>query len=135
MARGAREIAKEVVEAWNSGDLRPVYELFDPEIVIRPDPYLPDSAAVLAPIAGRAFWESNRASLGGGRVDIVAERPAGDRCLTECVQQVDGPASGVAGSFEWSFITTIANERIAAVEFFLDRDRGRRALAEGTQPS
>jgi hypothetical protein len=44
LARDALLSARRTVELWNSRDLEAVYEHWDSEIVIRPDPYFPESA-------------------------------------------------------------------------------------------
>jgi ketosteroid isomerase-like protein len=130
MPSDAREIARKVVDAWNDGDLRPVYALFASDIVVRPDPDFPDSGVIHGATGARAFWDGNREALGGGRVEIVGEVENGDRCLVHCVQQVAAPASGVEGVYEWSFITSVRDGKVVLVEFFLDRGRAIEAFGD-----
>jgi ketosteroid isomerase-like protein len=121
---GPCELAWLSIERWHAGDLDAVFATWDPQIIVRPDPYYPDSGELLGAAAARRFWEDQREFSGAGRLEILEEHDLGDRCLMRIRQHIDAPASGVHGSYEWSYLVTAREGRVALVEFFIDRDRG-----------
>jgi hypothetical protein len=74
----AAELARHSVERWNAQDLDAVYATWDSEIVVRPDPYFPDSGELVGQAAAQRFWEDQREYMGTGVVEILEEhdRPA-----------------------------------------------------------
>src|SRR5437763_12917981 len=121
---GTIELARLHIERWNTSELDDVFATWDPDIVVRPDPYYPDSAELVGSEPARGFWLDQARYSGVGRMEIVEERDLGDRCLMRIRQYVDAPASGIQSSYEWSFLTTARQGRVVRIEFFIDRDRG-----------
>jgi hypothetical protein len=130
---GALELARLAIEQWNAGDLDAVYATWDPGLVVRPDPYFPDSGELVGIAAARRFWEWQRDIMGVGRLVIIEERDAGDRCLMRIRQHVEAPVSGVKDSYEWSFLTTARDGKVVRMEFFIDRDQGLSSASAGAQ--
>jgi ketosteroid isomerase-like protein len=124
VAGEALTVARRGIDLWHAGDLEAVYRTWDPEIVIVPDPYFPDSAELVGKAAGRRFWESQRESMGLGRLEILEEYDLGDRCLMRVRQHVYAPASGVQGSYDWSYLTTVREGKVVRIEFDIDRGHG-----------
>ena len=134
---GAIELARLHIERWNANQLDGVFAIWDPEIVVLPDPYFPDSAELVGVDAARRFWLDNARYSGAGgqgRLEIVEQHDLGDRCLMRVRQHVDAPASGIQSSYEWSFLTTARDGRVIRIEFFIDRDRGMTAAGLGARP-
>jgi ketosteroid isomerase-like protein len=131
---GASELARLFIDRWNAGDLEAVYASWDPQIIVRPDPYYPDSGELRGAAAARRFWEDQREFSGAGRLEILGERGLGDRHLMRVRQHVDAPASGVHGAYEWSWIVTARQGRVVMVEFYIDRDAGLAAADLQEQP-
>ena len=131
---GASELARLSIERWNAGDLDAVYATWDPQIIVCPDPYYPDSGELLGAAAARRFWEDQRDFSGAGRLKILEERDLGDRCLMRIRQHIDAPASGVHGAYEWSYLVTAREGRVALVEFYIDRDAGLAAAGLAERP-
>ena len=127
----AAELARHGVERWNARDLDAVYATWDPEIVVRPDRYFPDSGEIVGKAAAQRFWEDQREFMGAGLLEILEEHDLGDRCLMRIRQHVDAPASGVRGAYEWSYLVTERAGKIVAVEFFIDRNEGLAAAGIG----
>ena len=121
---GASEFARLHIERWNASELEAVFATRDPDIVVRPDPYYPDSAELAGTRAARRFWLDQARYSGTGRLEIVEQHHLGDRCLMRICQHVDAPASGIQSSYEWSFLTTARDGRVVQIEFFIERDRG-----------
>jgi ketosteroid isomerase-like protein len=131
---GASELARLSIERWNAGDLDAVYATWDPQVIVRPDPYYPDSGELLGAAAARRFWEDQRDFSGAGRLEILEERDLGDRCLMRIRQHIDAPASGVHGAYEWSYLVTARQGRVALVEFYIDREAGLAAAGLAERP-
>jgi ketosteroid isomerase-like protein len=129
----AVELVRYAVERWNAGDTEAVFATWDPAIVMRPDPYFPDSAALVGVEAARGFYKDQLEFMGAGRLSIVEEHDLGERSLLRIRQEVQAPASGVRSTYEWSLLTTVREGRVVATDFFMDRDAGRRAagVADG----
>jgi ketosteroid isomerase-like protein len=126
MAGEGLTLARRMVECWNANDMEGAYATFDQQVVARPDPDFPEGAA-FGEAAARRFWESNRDSLGLGRLEIEQELDLGDRCLVRVAQQIKSP-SGIESSWSWSLIITAREGKAVLVEFFIDGDRAKRAL-------
>jgi ketosteroid isomerase-like protein len=129
--RGAVEFARLFIERWNASDLEAVFATWDPDIVVRPDPYFPDSAELVGLEPARRFWLDQARYSGVGRLEILEEHDLGSRCLMRIRQHGDAPASGIQSNYEWSFLTTVREGRVVCVEFFLDRDQGVAAAGLG----
>ena len=124
----ALTLARRGVELWNASDLESVYAMWHPDIVVRPDPYFPDSQVAVGQEAAQRFWESQRDAMGFGRLEILEEHDLGDRCLVRCRQHVEAPASGVEGFYDWSFVATARDGELVMYEFFIDREAGLAAV-------
>jgi ketosteroid isomerase-like protein len=122
-------VAKAVVETWNSGELEAMPALWHPEVIVRPDPYFPDSAVLYGEDEALAFFDGLNAVMGSGGLTIVHQDERGDRCLLDVVQRMEGPGSGLTGTLDWSVITLVLDGRAVSIEFFLDRDRAHEAFA------
>jgi hypothetical protein len=123
----AAELARYSVERWNARDPQAVYATWDPEVVVRPDPYFPDSGVLVGVPAARTFYEEQIEFMGAGRLEILEENDLGERCLVRVRQHVEAPASGVRSSYEWSFITTARDGRVVSIDFFIERTSARTA--------
>lgn len=120
----ALRLVREGIALWNAADMDGIVAAWDDGIIIRPDPYFPDSAVSVGKDAARRFWEMQQETLGVSQVEILEEHDLGDRCLVHCRQHVEAPSSGVEGSFDWSILVTAREGKIVMYEFFLDRERG-----------
>jgi ketosteroid isomerase-like protein len=123
----AAELARYSVERWNARDLPAVYATWDPAVVMRPDPYFPDSGVLVGIPAGRTFYEEQIEFMGAGRLEILEEDDLGDRCLLRIRQHVEAPASGIRSSYDWSIITTARDGRVVSIDFFIERASARTA--------
>jgi ketosteroid isomerase-like protein len=121
----ALELVRRMIEAYNAGDLDVVYRLWDPDIVVRPDPEFPEGA-MFGQEAGRRFWESQIDAMGLVGVEVLDEHDLGRSCLTRVRQGVRS-RSGIEGSWDWSIVVTASEGRIVMIEFFIDAGRARRA--------
>jgi ketosteroid isomerase-like protein len=130
MSSDALEVARRSVRFWNSGDLEAIYEDWDQDVIVVPDPYFPDSAELKGQEAGRRFWDSWTLSMGKGLVEILEEHDLDDRCMMRVRHHVRSP-SGVEGAYEWSLITSVRNGKVTRLEFYIDRERGLEAAGLG----
>ena len=122
----ALALGRQMLEGWNTGHLELSFATFDPDIVIRPDPYWPEGVFFGKESAQR-FWESVRESLGGSAVTVEEEHDLGDRAFWRLQQPVHS-ASGVESDYAWSFLLTARSGSVILVEFFIDDSRIRPEL-------
>jgi len=113
-----------MLEGWNAGNSALIFETFDQDIVVRPNPTWPEGTFFGKESAER-FWHGVREALGGSKVVVEEEHDLGDRALWRVHQPVHS-ASGVEGGYSWSFLLTARSGRVILVEFFID-DAGIRA--------
>jgi ketosteroid isomerase-like protein len=128
MAADALELAHLLIDRWNAADLDAVYERFAPDIVVRPDRNFPDATEIHGVRGAKAFWESNREAMGPGELQIQEEIAAGHQCLMRIRQHVHARASGIQGTFDWSFLATVAEGKVVRAEFFIDHAEALAAL-------
>ena len=77
-----------------------IYDLWDDDIVVRPDPEFPEGVCFGREAAQR-FWESYREAMGLGHLEIQEEHNLGSVCLSRIHQPVQS-RGGVESAFEWS---------------------------------
>ena len=123
----ALTLTKRGFALWNAQDMDAIVEDWSNEIVVRPDPYFPDSDVRVGKEAARQFWQDQADAMGFGRIEVLEEHDLGIRCLIRIRQHVEARASGVEGSYDWSLLATVREGKLVMYEFFLDRERGRAA--------
>jgi ketosteroid isomerase-like protein len=126
MPADALQLSRASTERWNDGDMDGIYDLWDDDIVVRPDPEFPEGVCFGREAAQR-FWESYREAMGLGHLEIQEEHNLGSVCLSRIYQPVQS-RGGVESTFEWSFIVTAREGKIIMVEFFIDHARALAAL-------
>jgi ketosteroid isomerase-like protein len=129
----AADLARRAVQSWNAGDLDGYFAAWDRQIVVRPDPYFPDSEVLVGAEAARRFIMDQLQFMGSGELEIVEEHDLGERSLLRVRQEVEAPASGVRSSYEWSFLATARDGKLVSMDFFIDRERGREAAGVGEE--
>ena len=125
LANDALRVLRLGLDRWNADDFEGIYELWNPDVVVKPDPYFPDSEVLHGVAAARRFWQGQREAMGLGELEILEEHELGDdRCLARIRQHVRAPASGVESSYDWSVIMSVRAGKAISYEFFIDRDHG-----------
>jgi hypothetical protein len=102
--------------------------VWHPAIVVRPDPYFPESAILYGKQDARIFFDGLISAMGSGELEVALARESGDRCLLDVVQRIEAPGSGLTGTLDWSVIATVRDGLAVVIEFFLDRDRAHSAF-------
>jgi ketosteroid isomerase-like protein len=121
-------LTRQMIERWNADDFENVFATWDRDIVVRLDPEHPDRTCFGAESA-RRFWEGQRESMGLGQLQAEEELDLGNnQCLVRVTQPVHS-RSGFESAYDWSMIVTAREGRVVMIEFFIDAERGRAALA------
>jgi len=55
MEGSALSLARQMAGCWNSGDLDRVFAMFDPDVVVRPDPGFPEARTMTDPYTLKAL--------------------------------------------------------------------------------
>ena len=120
----ALELARAMADAWNAEDPEAIYRLWDPDIVVRPDPGFPEGV-MHGEQAGRAFWQDTIDAMGLAGLEVLDELGLGRSALVRVRQGVHS-ASGIESAWEWSMIVTAREGKVIMVEFFIDEELARR---------
>lgn len=110
-------------EAWNDGDLTRLAGLFDPDVVVRPDPGWPDSRVSHGLADAAAWFHQIYDGLGGGEVTTLEETDLADRALVRLRVQAVASAEGLEAHAEYAALVTARDGRIAMLEYFFDYER------------
>jgi ketosteroid isomerase-like protein len=127
MAGEDRETLDRIYAAWERGDFAAPVELFDPAIVLRIDPEIPD-AGVYEGIEGVRNYSRHFLSA-WETVTIAAEsvRDAGDRFLVKVDQRGVGLDSGAEVAFGYFQVWTFRDGRVVRLESIRDEAEAREA--------
>jgi ketosteroid isomerase-like protein len=113
------EIAEAFFEAWNAGDMPAVRELFAPDIVVRtpenwpePGPYVGRDAVMRQLEQNRGAWDADMIEPIGDFIGVA------DRVVGRYIWR--GAGSGPETRFELTFVATVRNAKMLAVEYFWD---------------
>jgi ketosteroid isomerase-like protein len=113
------EIVRAFVEAWNTGNMDAVRELYDPNIVVRYAEGWPEGSE---PIMGREAvvrqWEQQREAFDFDALEPIDFIDAGDRVVLRFIWRAEGSGPGL--SMEVSSVSTLRKGKTILVEFFWD---------------
>jgi ketosteroid isomerase-like protein len=122
VATADTEIVQQAYEAWNRADWDGVFEIFDAQVEISPPASWPEAGSVKGRNeVRRAFAAAveTMESLPSIEIEELVER--GDRVLAHVRTGGTGRGSGVSLEVSFSQVFTLREEKIARIEFFLDR--------------
>jgi ketosteroid isomerase-like protein len=104
------ELTQAWFEAWNGGDMDAVRELYDPDVVVRPNEDWPERGPP---------WDTLA-------IETISRIDAGDRIIERHIDHNmgQGPTYGA----EYTTVTTIRKGKILYVEFFWDHAEALEAL-------
>lgn len=117
------ELWRRHVDAWNDGDLTRLVGLFDPDVVVRPDPEWPDSRVSHGRADAEAWFHQIYEGLGGGVVTTLEATHLADRALFRLGVQAVASAEGLEAHAEYAVLVTARDGRIAMLEYFFDYRR------------
>jgi ketosteroid isomerase-like protein len=126
---GGAQRAREVLEAWNRGDIDAVVAGFHPDCEIR-------TALLLGslPFRGhegvRAWLAEINETFGRFRIEIDEVSSEGDRALALCRLDVEGQSSGAPLTQPVGYVADFEQGLVKVLTTFLDHDTARAAAGK-----
>ena len=120
------EIARRVLDAFNSGGVKGLVDAFDPEIVWHTDPHVPEPGVYEGRDTVLAYLEGYIRAFGGLRFDIHDLRDLGEGrvfALTTFSGEPGASSSGRTQMLDWAFVANIRKGKVTQIRSFLDKDR------------
>ena len=115
------ELARAFFEAWNSGDMDELRELYHPDLIVRgpedwpePGPFVGKEAVVRQAERMREPWDVDALEPVCDFIDV------GDRIVTRFIWHVAGRGPGA--DMEMAVVITVRKGKIFGQEFFWDHD-------------
>jgi ketosteroid isomerase-like protein len=116
------DVIHELTAKWNAGDVDSVFELYTEDAEIRTGPHWPEQSTYRGREAIRetsAEWASMWDKL---QIEVDELEEYGDRLVAVGTWRMRGAASGIDGSMPIFIVFTFRDGKIAALEWFADRD-------------
>jgi ketosteroid isomerase-like protein len=116
------DLVRELTGRWNSGDVDSVFELYTEDAEIRTGPHWPEQSTYRGREAIRetsAEWASMWDKL---QIEVDSLDEYGDKMVATGAWRMRGAASGIDGSMPIFIVFTFRDGKIAALEWFADRD-------------
>ena len=112
------EIVRAADDAWNAGNSDALRELYDPDIVARPNDDWPERGPFFGREAVMRWFEQVRSTWDSTVVETVSRTDAGDRVVSRRI--VHGAGHGPALRLEHTIVATVRKGKIVYIEFFRD---------------
>jgi|SRR5215216_5585424 len=106
-------------EAWNAGDMDAIRAGLDPGVILRPPEGWPEPGPYVGPEAVMRQWAQVRETLDGDTLELVSDfLDVGDRVAVRGIWR--GAGHGPEASVEMTYVFTVRNGRVLAIEEFWD---------------
>jgi ketosteroid isomerase-like protein len=112
------KLAQATDDAWNTGDLEALRELYDPGIVVRPNEDWPERGPFLGVDAVMRWYEQLRSTWDAVTIETIGRTAVGDRVISR--QITHGAGRGPASKIEYTTVVTVRKGKIVSLEFFWD---------------
>jgi len=113
------EVAKAAFEAWNTGEMDALRELYDPDIIMRPPERWPEPGPFVGREAVMREWEQTRETWDADTVEPISDFiDTADRVVVRQIWR--GVGQGPESNIELTNVFTVRKGRIVYQEFFWD---------------
>lgn len=122
------------LERVRSGQLQPVLDAFDPDIVWETTPLgLPGMGEYRGHEGVIQFWADWFEVFEHVATDVVAIEGSGDKVITLSRQTATGVASGTEATWEFAMVVTVGDDKIVRADFCADMEEARRIAGFGAE--
>jgi ketosteroid isomerase-like protein len=112
------ELARAADDAWNAGNSDALRELYDLDVVVRPNDDWPERGPFFGREAVMRWYEQLRSTWDAVVIETISRTDAGDRVVAR--QIAHGAGRGPASRLEYTTVTTVRKGKIVFLEFFWD---------------
>ncbi|MBA3262003.1 MAG: nuclear transport factor 2 family protein [Thermoleophilaceae bacterium] len=116
------DVIPELTERWNTGDIDGVLDLYAEDAVTRTGPHWPEQVSYEGRNAIRASMQEWRSIWEMILVEVTGLEEYGAKVVATGSWSMRGLASGVGGEMPIFILFTLRDGKIAALEWFANRD-------------
>src|SRR5438874_2783988 len=113
------EVVKAGFEAWNTGDMDALHDLYDPDVIVRAAEGWPEPGPYVGREAVMRQWEEQREAFDADAIEPISDFiEAADRVVVRVIWR--GAGYGPEANLELTGVFTVRKGRIFGTEFFWD---------------
>jgi ketosteroid isomerase-like protein len=112
------EIVKALFDAWNAGDMDAVREMYDPDVIVRPQDGWPEPGPFVGREAVMRSFEQLREAWDADALEPISFIDAGDRVVVRMVWRGEGHGPDL--NMEVTNVFTVRKGKIFGMESFRD---------------
>jgi ketosteroid isomerase-like protein len=112
------EVVRAANEAWARGDLEAIWDIYDPNVVMRVAAEWPEAGPHFGREAVVRFFEQLRDTWEAGELETISLIDAGDRVVARTRWHAVG--RGPEANFEVTGVVTLRRGKIVMLEYFWD---------------
>ena len=121
------EVVRAALEAWNTGDMDALRDIYDPEIIMRPPHDWPESGPFIGRDAVMRQWEQQRELFDADTMELVGELiHAADQVAIRFVWH--GAGRGLDTGLEVTNVMTVRDGKLLRQTFYRDHAEALEAL-------
>jgi ketosteroid isomerase-like protein len=126
------EIVRASNEAWNSGDMDALRELYHPDVIVRPLEGWPEPGPYVGRDAVMRQWEDQRETWDADAVEVIGDYvDTADHVVVRGTWR--GAGHGPDANFEFTAVFTVRQGKIFGIEFFWDHAEALEAVGLSEQ--
>ena len=127
MSRENVEVIRELIDAWNDGDMHRVRDLYDPDAIARPPANVPEPGPYIGRDAIMREFNRIREAFDGDAFEVLGDPVAtADRVLVRTLWK--GAGRGPEVDVEMTLLYTVRRERVFELEYFWNYDEALEAV-------
>ena len=113
------EVVRAGFEAWNTGDMDALRDLYDPDVIVRAVEGWPEPGPYVGREAVMRQWEEQREAFDADAIEPISDFiEAADRVVVRVIWH--GAGHGPEANLELTAVFTVRKGRIFGTEFFWD---------------
>ncbi|HEY2182020.1 MAG TPA: nuclear transport factor 2 family protein [Solirubrobacteraceae bacterium] len=127
MSQANVAVVKRGIDAWNSGKVDALRELYDPDVIVRSIEGWPEPGPYVGRDAVIRQWKKQREAFNADAIEVIGDYVAiGDRVAVRVIWR--GAGSGPEANIELTALFTVRNDVVFATEFFWNHSDALKAV-------
>jgi ketosteroid isomerase-like protein len=121
------EVVERGIDAWNSGNVDALRELYDANVIVRSVEGWPEPGPYVGRDAVIRQWKKQREAFNADAIEVIGDYVAiGDRVAVRVIWR--GAGSGPEANIELTALFTVRNGMVFATEFFWNHSDALKAV-------